>query len=116
MSQAKVDKYKEEKKNRAKLAKKKRRNKLIAVFAGAAVIGAIIGYPLGKVLYKKSVEKREETATIVATAFDYWSQQYWSANYDEMFDFSAYEADGTETIDATASDATVTDATSTDVQ
>ena len=107
MSQAKVDKYKEEKKNRAKQIKKKRRKKLVTIFVLAGMLGAIIGYPLGKVLYKKSVEKREASATIVAGSFDYWSQQYWAANYAGIVDFSALDSDGTATsTDATSSDDT----------
>jgi len=113
MSQAKVDKYKKEKKNRAKVAKRQKTKKVVSVFVGAAVVGAIIGYPLGKVLYKQSVEKREESATIIASTFDYWSQQYWATNYDAMFDFEPYV---TEEEAATATDASATDATATDAE
>ena len=73
MSQAKVDKYKEEKKNRAKNMKKAKVKKIVGVFVGAAAVGAIVGFPLGKHMYNVSVEKREANATISSELYDYWT-------------------------------------------
>ena len=59
MSQAKVDKHKNEKKNRKKTEKKKNIKKLLWVFAGCLVFGGIIGFFLGKLwLYPKLREEQ----------------------------------------------------------
>ncbi|MGN0152193.1 MAG: hypothetical protein ACI39Q_06945 [Wujia sp.] len=109
MSQAKVDRYKEEKKNRAKNMKKKRVKKVVGVLICAALIGGILGYPLGKQMYKVSAEKRKESATVKTELYDYWVQQYWSANYGGILgedDELASDTDATASdTDATASDA-----------
>lgn len=81
MSQAKVDRYKKEKKNRAKMMKRKRAKKVAGVFVGAALIGAILGYPLGKQMYKISKARSLANATVDANLYQYWIQQYWGANY-----------------------------------
>jgi len=41
MSQAKVDKYKEEKKNREKIVKKEKRTRLIWTLVGVAVVAVV---------------------------------------------------------------------------
>jgi hypothetical protein len=81
MSQAKVDKYKEEKKNRVKILKKQKAKKAATIFVCAALAGLIIGYPVGKGLYKVSVKNREANATFAASAYDTWFNQKWAGNY-----------------------------------
>ncbi|MBQ9608804.1 MAG: hypothetical protein IJV15_05075 [Lachnospiraceae bacterium] len=98
MSQAKVDRYKEEKKNREKNLKKKRAQKYIGVIVLALLIGACIGYPLGKKLYKINAERRAANETIAANYYDAWLQNYWNANYTGTLGFPNTE-------EATSSDA-----------
>ena len=57
MSQEKVDRYKKEKQNRAKTLKRKKIKKALAVFILSLGVGALIGIPLGKHIYK--VQKEE---------------------------------------------------------
>ena len=115
MSQKKVDKYKEEKKNRGKKLKRKKIKKVIAILLAACFIGGCIGFPLGKYLYKRSAEEKAHNETIGSTFFDYWLDEYLTTNgyYDKLTfaDDMSVDDIGTET-DATAtdSDATATDA------
>ncbi len=104
MSQAKVDKYKEEKKNRAKIIKKQRAKKATTIFVCAALAGLIIGYPVGKGLYKVSVKNRAANATFAASAYDTWFNQKWAGNYSGIIP----EASNT---DAEVSDETSTEST-----
>ena len=86
MSQAKVDKYKEEKKNRQKTMKLTRiRNGaiIVVVFMG---IGALIGIPIGKKAYNMKQEKDAANATISADKFDLFFKEYYVANYATFFD------------------------------
>ena len=85
MSQAKVDKYKEEKKNRAKNVKKARVKKVTRVLLGAAIVGMLIGFPLGKLMYKHNYNQRMEKATIDPIIYDYWFNEYWELNHAEKF-------------------------------
>ncbi|MDE6026174.1 MAG: hypothetical protein K2G45_12075 [Lachnospiraceae bacterium] len=87
MSQAKVDRYKKEKKNRAKNLKKKKIKGLIALFVCALFVGAAIGYPLGKVIYKQYAAERDANATINPDALNYNIQKYWSAMYSDNYTF-----------------------------
>ena len=108
MSQAKVDKYKAEKKNRAKNIKKQKTKKVVTILVIAAVLGIGIGYPTGKYMYKKHVEYQKENAAIAAGMYDYWMQEYWSANYAQLFNSdtaSASDADIASDTNATTSDA-----------
>lgn len=85
MSQAKVDKYKEEKKNREKNVKKARVKKVAGVLAGAAIVGMIIGFPLGRIMYNHYYEDKQNNATVTAGVYDYWFQQYWNLNHADKF-------------------------------
>lgn len=85
MSQAKVDKYKEEKKNRAKNLKKSKVKKVLNVLLGSAIVGMIIGFPMGKIMYNHYYEKKMESATISPGIYDYWFHEYWDMNYGEQF-------------------------------
>lgn len=106
MSQAKVDRYKKEKKNRAKTIKKKKFKKGLAIVLSAMVVGLAIGFPLGKVLYKYADKQRQEKATIVAESFDAWAASYWKQNYYGIL--GGNEDTATDT-DATSSDASAED-------
>lgn len=126
MSQAKVDKYKKEKKNRAKNIKRKKAKKIAGILVLYLLIACAVGYPLGRQLYKVSVEHRKANATIDSGLYQYWIQEYWNTTYGAYWDSdddlitatgtdAATETDaGTET-DATATDAS-TDETESDVE
>ena len=62
MSQAKVDKYKEEKKNRAKIMAKEKREWMMVKLGGALLGIAILGWAGGSVYYNVT-HKPEEPAT-----------------------------------------------------
>lgn len=88
MSQAKVERYKEEKKNRAKELKKAKAKKTASIIIAAAIIGAIIGVPAGRITYKEIKAKEAANATTKADLFDVWLTDYWSNNFSGQFDFS----------------------------
>ncbi|MBO4864678.1 MAG: hypothetical protein J5517_09940 [Eubacterium sp.] len=85
MSQAKVDKYKEEKKNRAKIMKRNKIKKAIGIFIAALGLGAIIGIPVGKKIYSYEKEKAARNATITALDFDDWFNKKWAGSYSSLF-------------------------------
>lgn len=117
MSQAKVDRYKKEKKNRAKEIRKKKIKKVIWVFVGAILVGGAIGYPLGKKLYKVSAEKRKAEATINSELYDYWSQQYWAANHAGIMGIDEDLLDSLDDVSSdTDAEASDTDATASDTE
>ena len=73
MSQAKVDKYKEEKKNRAKTLKKKKIAKVAGILIAALGVGAIIGIPLGIIsgerFSKEMIRKGENHSYVEACIY-----------------------------------------------
>lgn len=92
MSQAKVDKYKKEKKNREKNIKKKKFRNAATVIILAGVIGAAIGVPLGERIYKNDAAKRKANATITAGLFPNWFDEYWVTNgYSERVGFNTID-------------------------
>ena len=99
MSQAKVDRYKEEKKNRKKIQKKQKAKQVVEILVCAAILG-----PLGRHAYQKNYETRQANKTINASVYDYWAQQYWAANY------TGYVFPTASNSDATPEDASATDA------
>lgn len=107
MSQAKVDRYKKEKKNREKQIKKKRITKSIWVIIIALFIGACIGYPLGKKLYKVNAERRKANETVAVGYYDVWMQNYWNANYAGTLGFTVDSGEEATDTDATPDDAIV---------
>lgn len=113
MSQAKVDRYKQEKKNRAKNLKKKKAKKVASVVIGACLVGAAIGYPLGRHIYKVSEEKRAAKATIAAENFDNWSKTLWGNEYAGSTGLALDSVSATDT-DAEEDEATNTDASTSD--
>jgi hypothetical protein len=84
MSQQKVDKYKEEKKNRKKTLKLQKVKKALAVLIVSLGIGAIIGIPLGKVIYKYQKAEAEKHKTIEATAYGQWFDEMWADSYAHL--------------------------------
>lgn len=111
MSQAKVDKYKKEKKNRAKNIKRKRAKKIAGILVLYLLIACAIGYPLGRQLYKVSVEHRKANATIDSGLYQYWIQEYWNTTYGVYWDSDDDLNTATDADAATETDATETDAT-----
>lgn len=85
MSQEKVDKYKEEKKNRAKNIKKNKAKKIAQIFLGAAIVGILIGFPMGRLMYNRYYDKKLENATISVAIYDYWFQEYWDLYHGDKF-------------------------------
>ena len=112
MSQAKVDKYKEEKKNRAKIIKRQKIAKVVGVLVAALGIGAIIGVPLGKYIYNEKKAEEARKRTVSASNLDTWYEEYWGKNYSDLMTRNGID-DLMDQVDfATASDA---DAESLDV-
>lgn len=87
MSQAKVDKYKKEKKNRAKTIKRKKIRAAAGFLILCLGIGLIIGYPLGKKIYKDYAAERAANATVESAMLHYSVQKYWAENYSGMYSF-----------------------------
>lgn len=115
MSQAKVDKYKKEKKNRKKTIKRKKMKAAAGFIVLCVIVGAAIGYPLGQKIYKDYAAERAANATIEAEMFHYNLQKYWSEHYTELFPHSHDDtASGTDAVDDTASDTDASDTTSTE--
>ena len=90
MSQAKVDKHKHEKKNREKIKRRKKIKQAITVFIAAIAIGALIGVPLGRKIYKEN-KKREDAKAAEAAKYissddlNSWLDQYWVDNYSDLY-------------------------------
>ena len=97
MSQAKVDKHKNEKKNREKLIRKAKRRKVAGVFICAAIIGGIVGYPLGRYMYKQHDKNVKENAVVESANYDYWFGIYWGSNYSDKLSTATDASE--ETID-----------------
>ena len=81
MSQEKVDRHKKEKKNRAKTMRRQKVKKALAVFICSLGVGALIGIPLGKHIYKVQKEKADANRTIVSSEFDAWFEDHWKEKY-----------------------------------
>ncbi|MGN0355768.1 MAG: hypothetical protein ACI4EI_11955 [Muricoprocola sp.] len=69
MSQAKVDRYKEEKANRKKIMKKEKREKLLWKIGGYAVVLVMVGW-IGFSVYDKVHVETAETYAVATTAID----------------------------------------------
>ena len=84
MSQEKVDKYKEEKKNRKKTIKINKIKKLAAVLVVSLGIGAIIGVPLGKGIYNYQKKQAELHRTISSSEYSSWFDEKWNKEYSSI--------------------------------
>ena len=111
MSQEKVDRYKKEKQNRAKTLKRKKIKKALAVFILSLGVGALIGIPLGKHIYKVQKEEAERNKTISASEYEAWFERYWAENMDVATN-TLTEEDLQKMIDSS----TVTDASTSDAE
>ncbi len=109
MSQAKVDRYKKEKKNRSRDLKLQKVKKALIVFILALAFGALIGIPLGKAIYKYEKKKAEEHATISSLHYSEWFDNYWVENYADFFVGNTYTSE--EATEAPAEDVTEADTT-----
>ena len=94
MSQAKVDKYKKDKKNRKKIIRKQKIKTALAIFAAAIVLGALMGVPLGKTLYnrnKKAEEEKKAEAEVYdksyidIDSYNDWFDNYYTTNYYDLY-------------------------------
>lgn len=74
MSQAKVNKYKEEKANRKQILKKQKRNRILARIAAAVICLAIVGW-IGYSVYDRQAKKdaAAQTAADLSAVQDYLS-------------------------------------------
>ncbi len=113
MSQAKVDRYKKEKKNRAKEIKLNKLKKAFTVFIIALLLGAVIGIPLGKAIYRYEKKKAEEHATISSLHYGEWFDQYWVDNYSDFFVGNTYTSEEATEGDAVTEEDTAAEADST---
>ena len=86
MSQEKVDRYKEEKKNREKTKKKQKIKKVLIIFLVALIIGGGIGFPLGRWIYNyKKTHVNEEEAFVAYRDYETWFNNYWVENYSDFY-------------------------------
>lgn len=99
MSQAKVDKYKEEKKNRAKIVRNQKIKKSLGLCLVCLVIGGLIGIPIGKVSYDRYSAKKAEEKTISGNEFNEWFDSYFVDNYSDFYTGASFatETDASET-------------------
>ena len=111
MSQEKVDRYKKEKKNRSRTLKLKKVKKALVVFVLSLGVGALIGIPLGKYMYKLQKEEAERNKTVAASQYDTWFESYWSEKIGYTNN-STTDADLQKMIDqySTSTDASASDA------
>ncbi len=110
MSQAKVDKYKENKKNRSKILKQKKIKKYAAILVTAFCLGAIIGIPVGKGIYKYTKNRIEENKTVADMDYNSWFNNYWNEKLPSTASETSAEMATEDANTASTSDATATDA------
>ncbi|MBQ1327522.1 MAG: hypothetical protein IIY49_05735 [Eubacterium sp.] len=111
MSQEKVDRYKENKKNRAKILKKKKIKKYTAILVTAFCVGALIGIPVGRGIYKYTKNAAERNKTVADMDYNNWFNSYWNEKLP-----STASATSAEVATEDANTSSTTDATATDAQ
>lgn len=76
MSQEKVDRNKEQKRNRKKILKKQRRQRMLGGILGVVIAVGLVGW-IGFSIYDKYEDKRTSTATEVdlSAITNYFSEQ-----------------------------------------
>jgi hypothetical protein len=117
MSQEKVDRYKKEKKNRAKNIKKKKIRNAVTIIVLAGLVGAAIGVPIGKKAYAVSAAKKAANATVSAALYDSWFDQFWVTNgYSERVGFATDTDDALNDLLGTATDSDYETSTDTDAE
>ena len=106
MSQAKVDKHKKEKKNRAKEIRKQKLKTALWVVVLSVGLGALVGIPLGRGIYKYQKRKAEQNKTVSSLQYNTWFDNMWAEEYSDLYagmdfveadDASATDADGSTT-------------------
>jgi len=107
MSQSKVDKHKQDRKNRAKTLRRQKITKTVVICVIAVGLGALVGIPIGKKLYNIKKEREAAKATIAADSFETWFEDYWVENFSDYFVGVDYVSED---------DASVTDAEETDTE
>jgi hypothetical protein len=90
MSQEKVDRYKKEKKNRDKTKRRKKIKQTIGIFLAAIALGALIGVPLGRKIYKENKKKEDAKAAeaakyVSSDDLNSWLDSYWVDNYSDLY-------------------------------
>ncbi len=111
MSQQKVDKYKEEKKNRKKTMRIQKVKQAIGVLVVSLGIGALVGIPLGKYLYKYQKAQEAKHRTIAASDYDTWFEEKWAEDYGQIGVNEDLQKLLDEFNNASATDATASDST-----
>ena len=106
MSQAKVDRYKNEKKNRTKTLKRKKIIKVLVILVICFGLGVLIGFPLGKGIYNYQKKKAEQNATVSSLHYSDWFDQLWVDNYSDYFTGITYESNEGDTTETTTEEAT----------
>ena len=102
MSQAKVDRYKKEKKNRARTMKLQKVKTAVWVVIISLGLGALIGIPLGRGIYKYQKKQAEAHKTISSLQYDSWFNDLWVENYSDLYTGMDFVEDN----DASSTDAT----------
>ena len=93
MSQAKVDRYKEEKRNRSKIMKKQKREEMFLKIAGTLVAVAFVGW-IGFSVYQNVHVESAKTYAIHADALDEYLNNMSAEDETESADA---ETEGAET-------------------
>ena len=117
MSQEKVDRYKEEKKNRAKNMKRAKIKKVLIILLVAIVLGAAIGIPLGRWIYDyKQNHVKEEDVFISSHDYDSWFDNFWVENYSDFYTGASLASEDTSeepTEEASSENSSATETAST---
>ncbi len=103
MSQEKVDKYKEAKKNRERDKKRAKVKKVLLIFLTAILVGAAIGVPLGRYIYNyQQTHVKEEDVFISANDYDEWFNKLWVDQYADYYTGAELATEAATTGDTTA--------------
>lgn len=114
MSQQKVDRYKEEKKNREKTMKRNKVKKVLIAFLVALIIGAAIGIPLGRWIYNyQQTHQKKEDIFISSHEYEDWFNQYWVDKYASLYTGSELATDQPSTESGTEGEGSGTEADTT---
>lgn len=95
MSQAKVDRYKEEKKNRAKIMKKEKREMLLLKAAGTLVAVALVGW-IGFSVYQNVHVEPAHTYQVKTEALDNYLNGLSSDSTETETEASGTEAESSQ--------------------
>ena len=96
MSQAKVDRYKEEKRNREKIMKKQKREAMLMKLAGTVVVVALVGW-IGFSVYQNAQEGTANTYQVKTEALDEYLTNLSAEETEEAVETEAVETEAAET-------------------